>query len=266
MNGILMFGLTPEKRMDRNGKLVTRHIKYAKQPEQPKSEFPPVAALFGRRDKFPGMFDEIFKEVTSRLDKAERRDLMNTLHPDTVGALYALGIGHEDSPFNNVDNGYRSLIGRCVREGSFTVLNNVAFFAHDDGREIQFAHANGLIGPVIGLSHYGKTGEPRVDYTSATDEEIIGARNVLRALRDLSGKAATTSDYNYVTGQGEGDYIKHQQISTLLLESDEDRAKDILKFIQDRDGWLSSEADVQNMLELLEMTDDIHDALDEGAL
>lgn len=264
--GVVMSGLRAEKRMDKNGKLVTRHIQYGVMPPSPAKLLPSVFGLFGKDDRFPGKTKELLTEPLQYLTVSERRKLMSTLNDDTMRALYAVGVGPEDDNKNDYDYSIGVVVQTCRDEGSFALLNNIAFFVHDQQR----GESNDIvrsIGFVKGLMKYQPDGTKRIDYTTASEEELNDARKLLTVTRAMSFKLGglVDSDYDMYSGKGDN-YIGSAVAVSRFKSMDTDTAMEMVDYIKERDIWFQSESDVQNAFDIFALRGETHDALDDGVL
>lgn len=263
-----MSGLTPEKRLDKTGKLVTRHIRYSKEQPTKKPIFPSVAAMFGRDSRFPGNTRKMIDDGLSGMSSSERKSMLMTLNDDTMSALHAVGVGIETDESYVHDNGFAVVIRLCAREGSFALLNNIAFFAHDSGRQEASHTIHSLIAPVKGLIRYQKDGAKRIDYTNASEEELDDARTLLAAGLAL-GQAyggGLTHDYNLYTGEGGGTYLDNEKLITMFREAGRDETLRIASFIKEQKMPFRLDEDVENLRDLFNMHEETHNALDDGIL
>lgn len=261
-----MSGLRAEKRMDKNGKLVTRHIQYGAMPPAPAKLLPSVFGLFGKNDKFPGKTKEILDAPLEHMTVSERRKLMSTLNDDTMRALHAVGVGPDDEKDDHYDYAIGVVVQTCRDEGSFALLNNIAFFAHDQGRDVP----NDLIpsiGFIKGLMKYQPEGTQRIDYTVASEEELDDARKMLTVAREMSLRLGSlvVSDWHMYSGKGDK-YIESPVAVSRFRGMDTDTAMEMAAYLKNNDIWCRDESDVQNAFDVFALRGETHDALDEGVL
>lgn len=263
----MVSGLRAEKRMDKNGKLVTRHIQYGETSPAPHKLLPSVFGLFGKDDRFPGKTKEILDEPLKYLTGSERRKLMSTLNDDTMRALHSVGVGLDTNEGYAHDSNFGVVIQTCREEGSFALLNNIAFFAHDEGREEASHTIHALIGFVKGLIRYQPEGSSRIDYTTASEEELDDARKLLAVARGVSHQLGSfvESDYDLYTGKGDK-YIDSPLAVSKIRDMDQEQAMELASFVVDRDIWFDNEEDVRTAFETFALRGETHDALDDGVL
>jgi hypothetical protein len=261
-----MSGLRAEKRMDKNGKLVTRHIQYDGARPVPTKSFPSVFGLFGKDDRFPGKTKEILDAPLEYMTFSERRKLMNTLNDDTMRALYAAGLGPEDDAKTYDDHGIVVVVQTCRNEGSFALLNNIALFAHYDESDASNALTRS-IGFVKGLMKYQPSGTKRIDYTTASDEELEEACKLIAVAKEMEFKTGgcVKSRYDFYSGTGDNFIDSHEAVSRFRNMNIEE-AMEMARFVKGSDLWFQSEAEVKNAFDLFAMRGETHDALDEGVL
>jgi hypothetical protein len=265
--GVVMSGLRAEKRMDKNGKLVTRHIQYGEMSPAPHKLLPSVFGLFGKDDRFPGKTKEMLDEPLKYLTGSERRKMMSTLNDDTMRALHSVGVGLETDGNRGQDADFRVVIQTCREEGSFALLNNIAFFAHDEGREEKPHTIHSAIGFVKGLIKYQPKESSRIDYTTASEKELDEARKLLAVARGVSFHLGSFVESNYDMYTGKGDkYINSPFAVSRIRDMDKESAMELASFVVDRDIWFDNEDDVQNAFETFALRRETHDALDDGVL
>jgi len=261
-----MSGFVPEKRMDKTGKLVTRHIRYGTQQASPKKNFPSVFGQLGRDERFPGETKKLLDAGLIGVSPAELKKLMLTLNDDTMRALHAVGVGANADTYTQ-DSAFIVLIRVCAQEGSFSLLNNVAFFAHDGDRKESAVTIAALIGRVKGLIMYQDAGTKRIDYTRASEQELDEARTLLAVGFSLryTGGGCIKSDYEYLSGKGD-DYLPNKELVAIFREAGKEVSLEMAEFVKAHDIRLRSGDDARNMAELFNMRAETHNALDEGVL
>lgn len=260
-----MSDLTPVKMMDRRGVMVTRHIRRDK-PAVQKSGIPSISSLFRKDDRFPGIWADSIKQRTAHLSKAERRDLMSTLNDDTFPALYALEVGHGGESPSAFDNFFNVVITECVKERDFAFLNNIAVFAYADEEPYPQHLLSQLISPVKGLMAYQPKDEPRVDFTHASDDELMRARALIAAVERLGFGGCINGEYNLYTGEGEGVHFVNDSLIELVAEGDCDRARRIANTAKKHGMWVGTDADVKELRGMFEAYDGTLDVLSDGIL
>lgn len=262
-----MSGLIPEKRMDKNGKLVTRHIQYGGEQPAKSKLLPSVFALFGKDDRYPGKTKEILDAPLEYMNTSERKKLMSTLNDNTMRALHAAGLGPEDDSKNYDDYGIVVVIQTCRKEGSFALLNNIAFFANEDESTASNALTRS-VGFVKGLVKYQSSGTERIDYTQASDEELEDARKLLAVAKEMefkTGGGCVRDGYDFYSGEGDN-FIDSPEAVARFRSMDAEEAMEMARFVRGSDMWFQSKAEVQNAFDLFNMRRETHDALDEGVL
>lgn len=257
--------LMPEKRMDSRGYLVTRHVRQEGSSAK-KSGFPSIKNLFSADERLPGEFKKMIKDCTAHLDRRDRKNLMSTLHEDTLPALYALGFGNVDDQTVN-DDGIRRVVDQCVGEGNFALLNNIVVFANIGEQPYPKHLIEQLIPPVKGLRNYQPSGSPRMDYSSATDEELEVAAALVKAVGMLSNSqnGCLKENYNHAIGRGVGSYFENPYFIGLLMTEPE-RLPSIVDAINTHKLPFRTDEDIKNLEEMSHMYDETMDVLQDGLL
>lgn len=259
-----MSGLRAEKRMDKNGKLVTRHIQYDGRTELPKKKLPSVFNMFAPDDRFPGATKQILDKALVYVPGPDRKRLMKTMNDDTMRALHAAGVGTNDNGNSFLDAQIGRIISICRQEENFALLNSIAFFANEDFRTLKLEEFSGV---VKGLDRYQPNGAARIDYTTASDEEIDEARKLLTASARMYFRMGSfvKNDFSMYTCEG-GAYIKSPLIVEAIRGMDMEGIDEFITLIEDRNIWFRDEADAKIALDMFALSDETHDALDGGIL
>lgn len=262
-----MSGLSPEKRMDKNGKLVTRHIKYDANQPAPKSMLPSVFGLFGKDERYPGFTKKLLDDGLSEMRSSDRKKLMSTLNDDTMRALHAAGVGRDNEEMHNHNSVFKRIIRVCEKEGTFALLNNIAFFSSDEGWQEEPHTIASSIGTVKGLIQFQPEGTTRIDYTTASEEELEEGRKMLSVTRAMRWPLGSFVESDFDMNTGEGDSrIEYQSAVELFRGVDRGKAMEIVEFAKERKMWFQNESDIQSLIDLFEMDSETHEALDDGVL
>lgn len=126
-----MSPLVPTPRIDRNGRVVTRHMRAEAQGKNERRGFPSPDALLDadaittRVKETRHYIKEFFSDM--KLGFFKTRAMMKTLNRDTLKTLARHGVGGEGSQIPS------DLLGICVRDGSMTLLNDFADYIEDHG-------------------------------------------------------------------------------------------------------------------------------------
>lgn len=259
-----MSGLRAEKRMDKNGKLVTRHIQYDGRTDLPKKKLPSIFNMFTHDDRFPGATQQILDEALVHVPGPDRKRLMKTMNDDTMRALHAAGVGTNDNGNSFLDAQIGRIISVCRQEENFALLNSIAFFANEDFRTLKLDEFSGV---VKGLDRYQPKGAARIDYTTASDEAIDEARKLLAASARMYFRMGTfvEDDFNMYTCEGSV-YIKSPLIVEAIRGMDMEEIEDFVALIEERNIWFRDEADAKSALEMFALSGETHGALDGGIL
>lgn len=190
-----MGDLVPEKRMDKNGVLTTKHVRalpksVGTKPTLPKVDDTDARALKvfdsirNRRGSISGsLVNEVQREIEARKASVPvmGRTIL-TLHPKTLDRLEAFNY--------TVLNGITRNIGIGIKERSFNRLNNFAVLRQDCG-DVSETIASLLIG---GLNaHRGRSAW--LDYADATEDDLASPRAVLRAAMALNPEFVVTDEF-----------------------------------------------------------------------
>lgn len=254
-----MSNLVPEKRLDKNGRLVTKHVKASPGPSSTRS----IPSTEGTTARALKAFDAIrnhrsvisfylVNEIQRALESnsvshAAMERLVLTLHPETLGRLDKL---NQRSPINGV----RKDVIASIKERSFVRLNNYAVL-RDPSDGLYESEASMLIG---GLNMH-RDKKNYLDYSDATEEELAAPRAVIRAAMTLIPQHVTTDAVSAVTKK----YIFYPLLADLINERPED-VDLIVSFVNERKPAVITEEWVEEMVEILDSG--AHEALLNGTL
>lgn len=253
--------------MDKNGRLITRHIKYD-ESVMPKKSMPTVFSMFREDERFPGKTKETLEYPLRMHSSAERKKITKTLNDDTMRALYSMGIGADSNYESALESDTRAVASQCFSEGSYALLNNIAFFAQDGDRGKDAMTLRAFFPLVKGLSQYQEPGTPRIDYTHATDEELDQARKMLTIAETFQheGGVCIAQNYDAPSGGGPGVYMNAPAAVEAMRSMSTDEALEFVKLARQRDVWLDEPDQVASHLDWMQLRDETHDALDDGVL
>jgi hypothetical protein len=250
--------LIPEKRLDKNGVLTTKHVRAIPKGTSSGRPLPNVDDTAARALK---AFDSIrnqrgtialylVNEIQRELELGKSSQsvverLVLTLHPKTLGRL---------ERFNRIVlNGITRNISVGIAERSFSRLNNFAVLRdYSDG--LTDGEASMLIG---GLNAHRLRSE-YIDYSDATEEELVVPRAVIHAARTLDSRNITEDAAAKVPS-------KHIS-SHLLVSLIQDRPQDvdrIVAIVNERDPVLTTDG-INGIIQILDSG--THDAVLDGAL
>jgi hypothetical protein len=124
--------LIPEQRVDRNGRVVTRHVRTGATPA-PTRLIPKLAAMFGAKRE-PAEVEARIEWIThsprfGTLDRSSQKKLLATLHPQTMKTLAKHGI--TTGGYSEVIS--MDIIGYSIIRRSLVALNDMAEYIDDYG-------------------------------------------------------------------------------------------------------------------------------------
>jgi hypothetical protein len=122
--------LVPEKRVDRNGKLVTRHVRTPKKLTPAGLLSNLGGALVPKRHPIETRMASLTTNPRFvAMDRKAKRALLETLHPDTMSLLDKHGIKSYEDEAVIPDE----IASYCINTGSFALINDVAAYIEDHG-------------------------------------------------------------------------------------------------------------------------------------
>jgi hypothetical protein len=176
--------LVPEQRPDKNGVIVTRHVRAGGKPSKSKHPLPLPTPILGSLNA--SIVDAQMSKLKAFLDSNDvgffaRRKLMKTLKPDALSTLAKHGIGEGEHTLP------MSLMNHCVNSKSFSLINDLAAYVDDHG-----TFSGGFYGeysPAVYLLGVAKNsrdnGTTPVSYSEAGAEERIRQHAVIESARSL---------------------------------------------------------------------------------
>jgi hypothetical protein len=250
--------LIPEKRLDKNGVLTTKHVRATPKGNPSTQSLPNVDdtaaralkvfdSIRNQRGTIAASFvNEIQRELESgKSSQAVIERLVLTLNPKTLMRLELFK--------RTVLNGITDNISCGIRERSFSRLNNFAVLRNDCGN-VTDSEASWFIG---GLNADRKRSD-WLDYGDATEDDLAVPRAVL--------KAVTALDENFVTTDSFTKFPTKSISSALLVELIESRPQyvdRIVAIVNERKPVLD-EAGINGIAQLLDSG--THDAMMNGTL
>lgn len=263
-----MSNLTPSQRMDKNGHIVTRHVRSDDYTPNWSREIPaPVAAP--RAIDVPTRVKETRNYIKDFLSDTElgffeKRKMMNTLDSDTLAVLAKHGVGGEGAQIPS------DLLGQCVRDGKMTLINDFADYLDDHGvmdTRLGYGHYDTCL-YLLGLRGGKGTNDLMADfgfspYSEADAEERKAQHAVIEAALTLGG-----SDH-VVTEEGQNSITPVKRLRSYALvdyiKENPDKAEEVANLIKER-GISSYNNGLIDIEELMDTRDEISDPLAEGAL
>lgn len=188
-----MSNLIPEQRADKNGVVVTRHVRAANPETKTKNKIPsPVISLDEANRILP--FVATHHGPTAKLVKVQ---LVNVRKIMTDAQFNLLMLSLNTDSLDRIDKGpaipemiLKRTINSCLKERSFALLNNVAVLT--EAISPDFRNDCGVI--IAGLDGVLKRGAKRTDYSRADEDQLVAARAMIRAIEKLPIPYART-DY-----------------------------------------------------------------------
>jgi hypothetical protein len=258
--------------MDKNGRVVTRHVRVDGPDSGESREFPSPKVIDVSRPgaiDVPGMVKETRKHIKdviseTKLGFFEKRKLMSTLDSDTLAVIAKHGIGGDGDKIPSL------LIARCVADGEMKLLNDFADYIDDHG-VMKTRHGYGHYDTclfLLGLRG-GKCADPSMDdfgfspYSEASAEEREAQHAVIEAALTLGG----VDHVVYEEAEHSIAPIRRLRSYALVeyIKENPDKAEEVVKLIKDR-GISSLNDGLKNIEELMDARDDISAPLSEGTL
>lgn len=221
--------------MDKNSKLVVRHVRDDKRKGSLQRAFPKLSGLFRPTPREAAGVVQRINSIKNhprfnRMERKQRRALMETLHANTLSILDK----HDIRTYENLIAIPDEVLDHCLKEGSFVILNDLAAYLEDYGPH--WGHTYGGFEPIMSLLgiHAGpfSTLDKQVrlkHYSEANEEQRKGQRAVIQATRTINIEHLHFSDEN------EG--LIHRRVNAaltlFLLENHED-AERIIRIINTR--------------------------------
>lgn len=257
--------LVPEKRIDRNGRLVTRYVTRDADFPTPTRFLPKLAALFGTKQE--PLEVEVRMDCIRQnrrfiaMDRKSRKALLDTLHPDTMSILAKHSINSDawHSPLPE------EIVSYCIDKVKFSVLNDVAAYIDDHGTFK--GHTYGELEPfayLLGLqSSHIATLEATFylkNYSEADAEQRQAQHALIRATRTLN------RDYVRFSSESEGPIFRrlNGDLSRYIMENHENADK-IVRVINAR-GIMPTGKGLDAIKGIVAAGDEIGTTLSDGAL
>lgn len=253
-----MSGLIPEKRVDKNGVLTTKHVRALPTTISPARPLPSVDDIESRarkafdsiRNKDGSVAKVFVTEVQLELESKKTSTYsmsraVLTLHPKTLDRLQTF----KPSAINTIADNIRA----AIKEGNFSRLNNLAVLRGDCG-DASESKATWIIG---GLNAHRSRSE-LLDYSDATEDELSGPRAVLHATLTLDDSFVTTDRFV----QHPIVFISSHPLAELIRERPHDVDR-IVSIVNERQPNIVMEG-ISGIVELLDSG--THDAVLNGAL
>lgn len=250
--------LVPEKRVDKNGVLTTKHVRPAPKSVIHNMPLPKVDdtdaralrmfdTIRNRRGKVSeAIIMEVQREAESRrLSIPEAGRTVLTLNPKTLDRL--------ETPDHKLTDGIIATIRAGIHERSFIRLNNYAVLVHS------LEHVDNVDAYlVIGGLNAHKDRSEWLDYSDATDSDLDAPRAVLRATVALDADFVENEKYSATPAK----YISSINLVDLIEERPEDVDR-IIVIVNERRPVLN-EAGIDGIRETLDAG--IHGAILNGTL
>jgi len=259
--------LIPERRTDKNGRAVIRHVRAASSSTKSNHVFPPPVT-----EPKPASVDakSIAKKQLAHIKGYfvelevgfwTRRSLLNTLHRDTLTVLAEHGIGGDG------DNIPYSLTRHCVVNRSFALLNDMAAYLEDHGATgNKDGYGNyDTCAYLIGLG--GKAHNPHLatfgfsPYSTASPEERIAQHAVIEATRTLNAEHVVVVE----TDQDVPLWRLRSYALVEYIKANPDKVEALVKLINER-GISPYENGLEDIESLMNTREEISTPLADGAL
>lgn len=224
--------LIPEQRVDRNGRVVTRHVRTGAGPASTRL-IPKLAAMFGAKQE-PSEVRVRLECITRSprfraMDRDSKKALLATLRPETMGTLAKHGINE-----GNPEPIPEDIVSYCINNGSLVALNDMAEYIEDydafrGATHGDFEPLTYLLGLQAGpVAHLDSTVYMQ-HYSEADDHQRAAQHALIQATRKMNPE--------YVRFSNEMDGLitrrLNSELTMYLLESYENADK-IVQFINKR--------------------------------
>lgn len=266
-----MNNLMPQQRMDRNGKIVTRHVK----SDSSKSASPTLPNVY------PSESSQAITRVIERklnesirdsdaLRKAgfwNRKKLMKTLGADTTRTIAECGgqkHGRHEAAIPH------DLLSHCVAKGSFAPLNDLAAYLKDHGTlssKSTWEPAQYLAGlyqsdteKPDGSSLYGFS-----PYSQASAEERLIQHKVIRAAEFLKAPYVVLAHWNNEASTFPSWRFKNPELVRYMKDHPEN-IDELVRVMTTRMIVPETQEDLAGVIELMNTKDETAAPLEDGVL
>lgn len=223
----------PEKRLDKNGRLVTKHVRAGAPDQAGKRPFPAPYAD-APKSKIENSVEQQMLHITTTADRQgmgffAKRKMLKSLDPNTLPTLAKHGVGMNHYLFPE------SMVHYFIETKSLSLLNDIAAYAEDHGNFNEGYLRECAVGMyLLGLSYGVRDKKTVITYSKADPEERARQHAVIQAVRTLNvNQVVETSGH----GMNESGVAQKRLVSPELkkyIMKNPDKVETIVSLINDR--------------------------------